>query len=666
MMTLLLSLCFGMNAAPPTDLTSVANWKFASKALTLGPEHRAMLTKNGFFVSPFTAEHLSDVYGQNDYDNLSSLITVDNVIDLTHVFFDSTLRVVEEKHLLPSTRRMSEAMLAAASKRLASTQGGPLESAALKNVAYFGVAERLVGGQAPIPDAALPLVRAELKAIDAHAGFTSSNIFPYEVDYSQFIVRGHYGRSEPLGRYFKAMMWYGLVPIALEDKEHQPMPEQIRQTAMMVEDLFATSAMSDWRRIYSVSSLYAGDSNDLTPNDWKAATDRLLGTTNQDARLANDETVKALLLAARAASHAQIVSKRIEGTKAGEIQFRFMGQRALPDSVVFNHLTNEDRPWPSSLDVGAVLGSRRAAAILDADPKAYNPKAWPGYITQRTNDVADWASRPAAYWRTNLYTGTLDVLRQVVAPPSAQAPAFMKSSAWADRCLSAALAGWAELRHDTILYGEQTVAEQGDGDEAQPPVKSFVEPNLAVYQRLLELVKQMETGLDKFGYLNDSAIFGISNSQRFDDFEKLLAFFENVSRRELSGGRLTAKEHMRLRKIEGDLYDLWCNIQLAGTNYQVLNQDDQDMAIIADVHTAGNDALEVGVGHADDIVAIVPIEGKNYIARGSSLSFYEFRVPISERVTDHDWKAFLESGKDKPRPAWTSSYFVAQPSRKAE
>ena len=42
------------------------------------------------------------------------------------------------------------------------------------------------------------------------------------------------------------------------------------------------------------------------------------------------------------------------------------------------------------------------------------------------------------------------------------------------------------------------------------------------------------------------------------------------------------------------------------------------------------------------------IEGKNYLARGSALSFYTFVVPISERMTDHDWKAIMQSGKDKP------------------
>ena len=32
------------------------------------------------------------------------------------------------------------------------------------------------------------------------------------IDYSQYILRGHYTRNETLERYFRAMMWYGQVP----------------------------------------------------------------------------------------------------------------------------------------------------------------------------------------------------------------------------------------------------------------------------------------------------------------------------------------------------------------------------------------------------------------------------------------------------------------------
>ncbi len=252
----------------------------------------------------------------------------------------------------------------------------------------------------------------------------------------------------------------------------------------------------------------------------------------------------------------------------------------------------------------------------------------------------------------------------MVAAPVKAAPDFMHTSAWADHCLYSALGGWAYLRHDTILYGEQSVAEMGDGDEPKPVTKSYVEPNVALYARLLALVKQTAAGLTKMGYMDSSKVEDATNSERFAQFEELLEFFISASKRELNGGHLSAAEHVRLRKIEGDFSELWYSIQLAGASYKVLSQDDQDMALVADVHTAGNEALEVAVGHADEVVAIVPIEGKKYLARGSALSFYEFRVPISERMTDHDWKAYLEAGKTKPRPDWTNSFFVDTTSSK--
>ena len=36
-------------------------------------------------------------------------------------------------------------------------------------------------------------------------------------DYSQYIPRGHYTRSEELKKYFKAMMWYGRLTFRLLD-----------------------------------------------------------------------------------------------------------------------------------------------------------------------------------------------------------------------------------------------------------------------------------------------------------------------------------------------------------------------------------------------------------------------------------------------------------------
>ena len=61
-------------------------------------------------------------------------------------------------------------------------------------------------------------VEAEIALIEAHEGFSTSPIFLYNEDYSQYVPRGHYTHSEVLKNYFKAFMWHGRMSMLLKDK----------------------------------------------------------------------------------------------------------------------------------------------------------------------------------------------------------------------------------------------------------------------------------------------------------------------------------------------------------------------------------------------------------------------------------------------------------------
>ena len=64
------------------------------------------------------------------------------------------------------------------------------------------------------------------------------------------------------------------------------------------------------------------------------------------------------------------------------------------------------------------------------------------------------------------------------------------------------------------------------------------------------------------------------------------------------------------------------------------------------------EVLEEGVGDAYTIYALVPSEEGLTLTRGAVFSYYEFKQPLSERLTDEAWQAM----DPKPaRPAWTSS-----------
>src|SRR5205807_1650408 len=94
---------------------------------------------------PTRAQQLFHVYENNDYLNLPSFVTTDSVLQVYHIFYDFTLRSVEEKSLLPALKRLTQGMLDASLETWRQVSDPKLKQAALKNVAYFGVAAEVLG-----------------------------------------------------------------------------------------------------------------------------------------------------------------------------------------------------------------------------------------------------------------------------------------------------------------------------------------------------------------------------------------------------------------------------------------------------------------------------------------------------------------------------------------
>lgn len=635
---------------------NVANYAAFNKAAFLSPEQKEILRRNLFVCYPRDDTQLYWIYGRNDYHNLPSLVTTDAVLQLHHVFYDSTLRITEESALYKLVGRLTSTLLADAVSTWRTAQDPALKRAALKNVAYLGVVARILGDQTTLPPEAAAMVAKEEALIQSAQGYAVGAIFPYKIDYSQFIVRGHYSKSPTLQRYFRAMMWYGLVPMALKYEANGQWvraDEQILQSLLLTRSLYQSGALQTWERIYDPTSLFVGAANDLTPQEWKQAMDRVYGANAAAEAFADTKQLDRFVSEVEKLRKPAIRAERRDKNRPDtEAQFRLMGQRAIPDSKALQKLTGEKRIFPSGLDVMAVLGSDRAAKILDADPVLYNPKGWADYVPTRRTLTQEFAQVPASTWNSNLYWGWLNTLRALLDPVPAGYPSFMRSRAWQDKSLNAALASWAELRHDTILYGLQSATESGDGEEP-PFVPGYVEPNVVFFDRLLALTRQSRDELARRSLLPQQV------ADRYHDYLDMLGFLRSVAVRELQNGKLTRKEHERIRHIEGELEYLTESMMKAAGNYVALSQDDLDMALVADVHTGNSSALTEGVGHSMAIVAVVPVEGKLYLARGSTFSYYEFKVPIAQRMTDETWKRQLAQKRAPALPAWTRSYLTS-------
>lgn len=635
------------------DLHEVANLKTFLKDAPLADEHRALLSKNLFVVAAADMPEIQYIYAQNDYANIPSIVTTDSMLHIFHVMFDSTLRNVEQKSLSPRAIALTKKMIAQSVRMRATATSAAGKLAALRTVAYFGVADRLLGQTTPLPKDALTLVNRELQLIKDGRGFEMSAVVPNKIDFTQFIVRGHYTKTPTLQRYFRGMMWYGLAPLEITDKSGKPHQESARIAVNIADALGAANLTKEWQAIYEPTTLYAGTVNSITPGmiaQVRASMPGSPDTLNWDA------FSKAVAKMDPSMYRAKMVYQT--GVAEG-VQMRFMGQRGLLDSWVFSRVTDQERPLPTGLDVMAAFGSKTAEALIAQNPDQFNSRGWNEYDHRRAEVREKLAAIPASEWAKNLYNGWLDVLRAKVTAPPHAVPAFMQTDAWGRMNLVSGLASWAELRHDTLLYGEQTAVEMGDGEEEQPYVRHFVEPNIPVWSKLLNMVKMLRTGLNERGMLDKDT------KEDLDGFKGTLTFLHSCAQKEVAGKPLAKAEHTRIRKIDGELEDVIRRLLLRGLSYNTLTEDDTDMALVADVHSADPLAFTVATGHADDLIAVVPIEGKLYLARGPVFSYYEFTVPMTDRLTDQKWKAMLREKKAPARPKWTDSFFSNKPARES-
>ena len=669
----------------PLDLNSVTNWTALmqpgnTRYFDLS-RIRSLLEQNGFGVTAFktptapgATDDIVEPYRLLKDSAIPILVTTDTVLHLYHIQFDETLREVEEREFYGSLLALTQALLADAVEQQAKFSDGMLAEAARRNVAYLAVALKLLD-PAAAPAAQAALVDKELALIEAHSGLAASPLFVYLEDYSQYLPRGHYTRSETLKKYFKTMMWYGRMGFLLKNSDLLPAPNAEIQTmgACLLADALdrvtsgGRKAVELWDRIYTVTAFYVGLADDLTPAEYQRGIQSVAASAGGLAALADLKTYTALRAYLANLRNPQIYGgtggcafappfdpAKIDECLDKSKGLRLMGQRFIPDSYIFQNLVGFDyagrgepftlaqsqggplRGFPRGVDAMDLLGSARAQEILVAE----GDTQYRLYAEQRAKLAAEFAAFSEQDWNRNLYWGWLYALKALLVSNGPGYPSFMQTPAWVDRDLNSALASWAELRHDTILYAKQSNTPIATG--LPPETRGYVEPAPQFYGRLLALTQMTMSGLGQLNVLSDQA------RARLESLSQVLDQLLLLSQKELRNQALSPEEYSFIRNIGGTLETTVLGVSTAGTK----------TTLIADVHTDLNSGkvLEEGVGYIDILAAVIPQpDGKLSLALGPVLSYYEFKWPTADRLTDEAWSKVL-AGQPPARPAWSASF----------
>lgn len=612
------------------------------------------IINDGFFINYEKFEQPFSLYEMNQYTFGNSFITTDSIVHLYHIIYLGMMEEMEQNSLNQKFIALSKNCLDNAINDYKEAKGDD-KNLTLRNAALFLCALDLLEADydGEVPSEVRDLADKELENIKAE-GNAVSNITGEEIDYSQFKVRGNYTKNENLKKYFKVNMLYSQELVHLENPDESINLEALKQAILISRTMLKDeTSFKLWQDIYKPISFLVENTEDTTPIDIYKSISTATKENTIEAVLA-DNVVNAVA--------DEIKNKENPKIKpdSGKV-FAFLPQRAVVDNTWLQNLVDtrpqSQRPVVSGVDLMALLGNSLAERLTLTNED--NLK-WDEFKEKYEETKAIVDARTDKEEKANIYRTWLWVLKAFNNEYGEGYPDFMKSEKWQYKDLNTALASWAQLKHDTILYAKEFGAEMGGYDPVE--VKHYVEPNVNLYRRVKYLVGLTMDADEKYSLLNET------QRDRLKDFDNMLEFLIKVSLEELKDETTSDEDNERLSVIGGEMENIFMAFNDGGGDFEIAPRD-RDTANVADIQMIGsNDVdkpagsfLEVGSGRFSTMYVIYRLDGKYYLGSGPVMNYYEFYS--DKRLDNNEFKEMLpvydmEGEKDKVEPFFKKELFT--------
>jgi hypothetical protein len=145
--------------------------------------------------------------------------------------------------------------------------------------------------------------------------------------------------------------------------------------------------------------------------------------------------------------------------------------------------------------------------------------------------------------------------------------------------------------------------------------------------------------------LSDLDALSPEATDRLVNLENILSRLIELANKQLTNQQLSEEDNEYIERIAEILEGAVTGVEETGVK----------TTLVADVHTDGNSGhvLEEGVGQVDLVIVACPApDGSIFLAAGPVLSYYEFKHPMSDRLTDEAWRELLKSAEKPQRPTW--------------
>ncbi len=623
-------------------------------SVALSAEARRYLASHGFVAVPGSRGRIDHAYREI---SAPKFVTLDAVLFSFHCLVARVLHNLERGILAGDIGELARAMLKSLRGFYEEAEGAVRE-AALVDLAYLGVAVKLLGDEAELPPEAADLADKELALVAGAQGEAVSPLLGVSVDYGVFKPKDRYSRGAGLEGCFQAVTWLGEMGFPIY---HGTVAEEIRKgrdmarravlllAALHEAEANGEAAFTVWDRVYQAYAFLSGAVSRFNAYDLTRLTREVFGNGFTLRDLEDDSSVDALISLAAGEGEASSASGSSGQEAGGPRCFRFLGVRERPEGTIFSSLVADKVPGrllPRGLDLPAALGSERALDILE---EVYGEVGKEGYgdgISGLRGMLAATTASPA---RVDFYQGCREVLRLTLQPRDEGYPMFMRGTAWLDRCLFSFLGSWVELQRDEPA-GAEACAGGATVEGAASSPKGYVEPLPEAYAKLAALADVMRRGLRERG-LSDPESEG-----RLEALYGLLLTLKSVSEKELRSEVPTPEEYGAIAGI-GETLSFIASLPLQGTEGREQPEADCACAVYDLYHDQVYDEyLQAGTGRPVTCYVIAPVEGRPTLTVGAGFSYYEFAKAASGRYTQGSWREALQAGAPPDPPAWSASF----------
>jgi hypothetical protein len=618
-----------------------------------------------YFVAVDNAPYtdMSSLYRSNRLRGKSNFVTVDSILHPYLAFTNRVLANVIEHHIVSELSTLLKSMLVASLNDYQATQDKGIRQDIEYNIAYIGVALRLLDPKCMLPNKgnSVQLATDELKLI-SEGSVAISNIFQYEEDYSNYKPQGWYNSSPVLQNFYRAREWVSHMgyPLTETPAGNGAPINNFRRSILLYHSLEKATindvpAWVTWKKICQVWKIlgcfegYPGNKV-LLPDQYSA----VLKELSPDLKVTLNGLTEPIYRAKLILVIKRQISSGLQATSITEMQSRESSKESVATFALFPPAGDPELPWmkaiahsyidqdqatevvPIALSCLHARGAGQANNIMLSRLGRLNPGMMLFLPALDRIIKSSGTSRP---W---------PILDTYSKFPAEGAQSALRTDAWMSRRVESAFAAWvdnhlaiarpvADTQRATnaAAAGNATTATASTKENPQIPSRKtavgprifnsyteeamaltrsnmrtqvyfhYLEPSPESFQAICDDAQSLSRQLTQLGYLTQA------DSGRFLEFSMLCRRLTRIAICELKDRVLPVGDLKLLGNIDKTMESV--DEPLGGIFY-ISGKE------MSDGSTTG---VNLALGHPAQLYVILQLGSKVWLGRGALYSYFE-------------------------------------------